>query len=266
MFNTRLKIQGQDTIYVDVMQDATSYNVASMTNDITVVEANRYKGMSKGIGLLKAGRKLKFELPIFECQRIDGENDIYKLITKWTSLLADSYSYKFYLEQEFEGTWYSAEIMITEVAGYNIERVNMVKSFSVSYVMVDNFYNSPDIIEDIVECRGSGELTFSYVSKSLVPCPLSFRMKVQSNLNTLAFGLLHMQNYGVVINTYLGGGTWVIEFDGEYAYKTSVNGVKEIVQYSGVQPFLQLNNNEFKVTSNFNITEFVVIYNKGIVI
>lgn len=264
MFNTRLKIVGQDTVYVDVMQDMSSYNVAAMTNDVTVVEANRYKGMSKGIGLLKAGRKLKFDLPIFECQRIDGENDIYKLISKWTSLLADSYSYKFYLEQEFDNTWYSAEIMITEVASYNIERVNMIKSFSVTYVMVDNFYNSPDFVEDITSLRGAGELSFEYVSKSLVPCPLSFRMKCQSNNKTLAFSIMHMQNYGIVVNTYLGGGSWTIEFDGDYVYKTGVNSVKETVGYSGVQPFLALNNNKFKVSCNYNITEFYVVYQKGI--
>lgn len=265
MINTRLKIvQGADITYVDVMQDMTSYNIGSMTNDITVVEANRYRGMSKGVGLIKAGRKLKFDLPIFECQRIDGENDIYKLISKWTTLLSDSYSYEFYLEQEIDNYWYSAEIVITEIAGYNIERVNLIKSFSVTYVMVDNFYSSPDVVEDIVECRGSGELSFNYTSKSLVPCPINFRMKCQSNNKSLAFGFMHINNYGIVVNTYLGGGSWIIEFDGDYVYKTGIDGVKETVDYSGVQPFLQSANNEFKVSCNYNITEFVLIYKKGI--
>lgn len=265
MFNTRLKIvKDKDITYVDVMQDAKSYNMSSMTNDITVVEANRYRGMSKGIGLIKAGRKLKFELPIFECQKVDGENDIYKIIAKWTSLLSDSYSYKFYLEQEIDNVWYSAEIMIVEVAGYNIEYVNIIKSFSVSYVMVDNFFSSPDIIEDIVECRGSGELSFNYTSQSLVPCPCNFRMKCQSNNKTLAFSFLHTSNYGIVVNTYLGGGTWTIEFDGDYVSKIGVDGVKETVNFSGVQPFLQSANNEFKVSCNYNITEFVLVYQKGI--
>lgn len=267
MFKARLRIEksGEDTQYINIEMKATSYSVGNIKNDYSVVESNRYKGISKGIGLITAGRKLQFNIPLFEISRIDEEKDIYKLISKWTSLLANSYAYTFYIEQYIDSVWYSAEIIINEVSGYTVERINLVKSFSVSYLMIDNFYSGEEI-KEVCEVKGSGNMSFSYKSLSYVPVPLSFSMKINSNARTLSFQILHKDNYGIVINEYLGGGAFTIDFDGENSYKTNLSGEKSLISWEGVQPFLNVGVNDFLIISSYNITEFTAIYRKGIAI
>lgn len=266
MFRTRLRIEksGEDTKYINVMTSASQYSIGSMKTDYSVVESNRYKGMLKGIGLMNAGRELTFTIPLFEIQRIDSEKDIYKLIANWTSLLANSYSYTFYIEQFIDEVWWSAEIIITGTGGYTIDRLNYIKSFTVSYLMLDNFY-SGELVNEQTELKGSGNIAFQYNSKSLVSTPLMFECVLQSNIKTLNFQILHKDNYGIVINEYLGGGTYTISFDGSQIEKKSGQDVEGIiVNWEGVQPFLNVGLNDFIVISNYNIVSFNVKYYKGI--
>lgn len=266
MFRARLRIEKdkEDTKYINIMTSASQYSNSAMKTDYTVVESNRYKGMLKGIGLTTAGRELTFTIPLFEIQRIDSEKDIYKLIANWTSLLANSYSYRFYIEQFIDGTWWSAQIVISGVGGYTVDRLNYVKSFSVSYILLDNFYTG-ELISDKTELKGSGNLTLYYNSQSLVSAPLMFECVLQSNLKTLSFQILHKDNYGIVVNEYLGGGTYTITFDGEEIKKQSGNDTEGIiVNWEGVQPFLNVGHNELTIISNYNIVSFTVKYNKGI--
>lgn len=265
-FRTRLRIEKdrEDTRYINIMQVASQYSNAQMKTDYKVVESNRYKGMKKGIGLINAGREVSFNIPLFEIQRIDSEKDIYKLISNWTSLLVNSYAYKFYIEQFIDDAWWQAEIIITGTSSYNVERINLIKSFSVTAVMVDNFY-SGELIDDRVELIGSGALTLNYTSKSLTPAPLMFECVLQSNLKTLNFQLLHKDNYGIVINEYLGGGTWTLTFDGSQIEKKGGGDTEGIiVNWEGVQPFLNTGFNEISIISNYNIVSFNVKYHKGI--
>lgn len=265
-FRTRLRIEKdrEDTRYINIMQVASQYSNAQMKADYTVVESNRYKGMKKGIGLIKAGREVSFTIPLFEIQRIDNEKDIYKLISNWTSLLVNSYAYKFYIEQFIDDTWWQAEIVITGTGSYNVERINLIKSFSVTAVMVDNFY-SGELVNDRTALNGSGSLSLIYTSKSLTPTPLMFECVMQSNVKTLNFQFSHKDNYGIVINDYLGGGTFTLLFDGSQIVKKSRDGDESIITgWEGVQPFLNIGVNEINITSNYNIVSFNVKYHKGI--
>ena len=268
MFRTRLRIEKdkEDTKYINIMTSASQYSNSAMKTDYSIVESNRYKGMLKGIGLMNAGRELTFTIPLFEIQRIDSEKDIYKLIANWTSMLVNSYSYRFYIEQFIDNAWWSAQIVISGVGGYTVDRVNYVKSFSVSYILLDNFYTG-ELVNDKTDLKGSGNLTLNYNSQSLVASPLMFECVLQSNLKTLNFQILHKDNYGIVLNEYLGGGTYTISFNGEQIEKksgtdTDVEGI--IVNWEGVQPFLNIGHNEFTIISNYNIVSFTIKYYKGI--
>lgn len=259
-YNSRLRIEkiDEDTKYIDIMTVATSASISAMKADYKVVEGNRISGIEQGIGLTTAGRSLTYAIPIYEIQRLETEKDIYKNIAKYTSLLMNSYAYSFYIEHSIDGVWYKAKVQMTEVSNYTVELVNYIKSFSFKCQMIDNYFLGDEVSEDI-GLKGSGMQSVVYKSKSLVPAPFSFEWTIQGLGPTLSAWIVHNENYGIVINTYLGNGTFVLTYDGNTLL---IDG--ESIPFEGVQPFLNIEDNTLVINSTYNTVNFIIKYKKGI--
>jgi len=259
-YRCRLRIEKleEEAQYIEVMQVSQTLSFGNIKSDYKIVEGNRIQGIEQGIGLITAGRSISFKSSLFEIKRLTGEDDIYKAISKYTSLLTNNYIYQFYIEQYIDGVWYSCRVQMQEIDGYSIEIINMIKSFGFKCVMIDNFYWGEEIKEDI-GLIGSGLQRIKYFSKSLVPTPICFEWHIQGQGPTLSAWVVHNENYGIVFNTYIGSGEFTLVYNGEYLL---VDG--EYISFEGVQPILDIGENEIIINSSYNTVSFKIKYNKGI--
>lgn len=263
-YNSRLKIVkiGEEPKYISIMSVAQSASISAMKTDYKVVEGNRISGIERGIGLTTAGRQFTYNVPIYEIRNLEGkenfDNDIYKNIAKYTSLLMNSYAYDFYIEHFINGIWYKAKVQITEISNYTVEIVNYIKSFSFKCQMIDNYFLGEEVSEDI-GIKGSGLQSINYKSKAFVPSPFGFEWTLQGLGPTLSAWIVHNDNYGIVINTYLGEGTFILNYDGNILL---IDGVS--IPFEGVQPFLNIEDNVLVINSTYNTVSFLIKYRNGI--
>lgn len=261
-YKIRLKtIKGDETEYFDLINLATSASIASFKTDYKIKDGNRQAGIIQGIGLTNAGRTLSFAIPIFETA---SEDDIYKQIAKYTSILTNSYSYSFFIEHNIDNFWYSAQVQISETNSYSVDLRNYIKGFGFKCIMIENFFSGEDV-SDNIGLIGGGLQTIDYTSKSLVPANINFEWNIFGEFATWEAFIQHNENYGLNFNASLGGGSFKIEYDGNIlTYTKQGDDEKILLDYEGVQPFLDVNNNKLTIYSNYNTSSFIIKYKKGI--
>lgn len=189
---------------------SNNISIGSFKSDYKIIEGNRYKGISQGIGLLSSGRTLSYAIPIFE----KNESDIYKEISKYTSIFSNVYRYEFFIEHLIDNTWYSASVVMSEINGYSINLKNHINGFGFKCLMIDSYFFGDTISEEIKLKDGEVNIV-EYTSKSLVPTNITFEWIVESNtLTTLQAFIEHYENYGMSFNVNIGKGLFTITYDG----------------------------------------------------
>ncbi len=265
-YNSRLKIvKDKDIKYFNLIDISSSVSVDTIKNDYKVIDGNRNEGILQGIGLVSAGRKLSYAIPIYEINNTD-KNSLYKNIAEYTSLLMNSYSYSFYIEHYINNFWYSARVNIIETSGYTLKLTNHIEGFSFKCQMIDNFFTG-DTIEEDIGFKGIGIKDIEYFSKSLVPSNISFEWEITGKAGNLNAHLIHSRNYGMRIQTNLPSGTHKLKYKNDTLtlYDENSNNYNGIlIEYSGVQPFLDIGRNILNIKSNYNTISFIIKYSKGI--
>lgn len=259
-YKTRLKIVKDDDVkYFELMKLSSGISIGSFKSDYKVVDGNRLGGISQGIGLLNAGRSLSYTIPIFEYE----DKKIYSLIAEYTSLISNAFSYDFFIEHFINDVWYSAKVLMTEINGYSVDITNNIKGFGFKCIMIDaNF--SGDLISEKVDITGSGLQNIEYESKSLVPTNIMFEWTIQGLDPSLSAWVLHNDNYGIVLNVYLGGGTFTLVYDGKSMLLKKQGEDDSLINFSGVQPFIDVGKNILTINNNYNTIDFIIKYRQGI--
>lgn len=286
-YNSRLVVfQGEKPITsFNLIEAPSKISIDGYKSDYKVVSGNRISGIEQGIGLVNAGRKLSYTIPIYE-NRVKGDGDIYKLIAEYTSLLLNSFSYNFYIEHFIDNYWYRGRVQIIECSKYSLKITNAIEGFMLKLIMIDNFFSGDKVVADL-KYTGSGIREIEYKSKSLVPTNFTFEWIIKGTNNNLVAYIAHNNNYGIVIDYNIGAGRHKLTYDGENistikidtetktGTDTGTNPNPEtetetkretLIDFKGVQPFLNVGDNELVIYNSFETEKFTIIYRTGIAI
>lgn len=264
MFNIRLRVDRyKDTIYIDMMREASKISMSSASLDYKVESGNRIQGILKGIGLQSAGRTATFTIPIFEQQAIADRKDINQIISFYNTLLSGTLNYKYYVEIQVDDEWYSCECKITKNTNLDIEYVNLAKSFGITATFIDNYYYSNEYKEVELDInKTSGLQNVDYEAETDTLTLLNAEITTTSaTINNNNIFLYVNSNYGISFND-IG-----VDTDNNYSiYDNIVKRDDLVINYTGIQPYLYPGGNTITIYSKHQLESFKIIYKKGLLL
>lgn len=267
MFKIRLKIvrnnDTNDPIYIDMMKEASNATINQASLDYKVESGNRLKGILKGIGLQSVGRTMNFTIPLFEQQKIDTSKDINKLISYYNSLLCGAHWNKYYVEFFIDNEWYSNECKITKNTSLSIDYVNLVKSYGITCLLLDNYFYSNKLKEvelEVNKAIGLQEIEYEAETDTITQLEVLWNMSSNKIGQVSAYYYVN-SNYGISFNDSTD------ELD--ISYNIQNNSIKRgdiVVEPNGIFPFLYPGKNIISLYTNKQTEDFIIKYRKGVLI